>query len=180
MFKRRLLDVLILLFLYIILVFFMKSYSNKHVEKEITRVRAAYEAELKEKGLLPQEPKRRPKKEIYIPDDITGQAGRANSTDMFLKSAQKDFGQKSTDGLEVVDYGAQVDDYQQRVDAIRQAEAQKLAAQQARQEELNRKMGRTTQPQQPRQNTQAAAKEDGTKINRLKTSTLGSGSSSRY
>lgn len=147
---------------------------NILVARDIAKAKAAYEAELKEKGIMPQEPKRRPKREIYLPIDRTGQANRADSTEMFLRSAEQTFGQKQEEALSVVDYGAQVDNYQQRVDAIKKAESRRLAQQQAQRDAYDRKLGRTPQP---KASNLKGANTNGTRINRLKTSSLNTKSS---
>lgn len=141
------------------------------IEANIAKQKAQIEAELKAQGLLPQREPRRPKRDIYIPVDRTGQQGRADSTEMFLKSAERTFGAKQDNGLEIVDYGSQVNDYQRRVDAIKKAEAEKLAQRQAQQEALNIKTGRASSAGR-NANASAESKENGTKINRLKTSSL--------
>ena len=152
--------------------------SGAVIEANIAKQKAQIEAELKAQGLLPQREPRRPKRDIYIPIDRTGQQNRADSTEMFLKSAERTFGAKQDNGLEIVDYGSQVNDYQRRVDAIKKAEAEKLAQRQAQQEALNFKRGRASSAGR---NTYASAesKENGTKINKLKTSSLRSSSSRR-
>lgn len=148
------------------------------IEANIAKQKAQIEAELKAQGLLPQREPRRPKRDIYIPIDRTGQQNRADSTEMFLKSAERTFGAKQDNGLEIVDYGSQVNDYQRRVDAIKKAEAEKLAQRQARQEALNIKTGRASSAGR-NTNASAESKENGTKINKLKTSSLKSSSSRR-
>ena len=138
------------------------------INRDIKEAKAKYEAELKEQGLLPKEEPRRIKTEIYIPVDRTGQANRADSTAMFLKSAQDTFGYKEEDRLETVDYGSQVDEYQQRVNAIKRAEAQKLQQQRAQQEALNRKINRPSQPKSGVSGGQSGS----TRVNKLRTSSL--------
>lgn len=138
------------------------------INRDIKEAKAKYEAELREQGLLPKEEPRRIKTEIYIPVDRTGQANRADSTAMFLKSAQDTFGYKEEDRLETVDYGSQVDEYQQRVNAIKRAEAQKLQQQRAQQELLNRKINRPSQPKSGVSGGQSGS----TRVNKLRTSSL--------
>ena len=152
--------------------------SGAVIEVNIAKQKAQIEAELKAQGLLPQREPRRPKRDIYIPIDRTGQQNRADSTEMFLKSAERTFGAKQDNGLEIVDYGSQVNDYQRRVDAIKKAEAEKLAQRQAQQEALNIKMCRASSAGR-NTNASAESKENGTKINKLKTSSLRSSSSRR-
>lgn len=147
------------------------------IEANIAKQKAQIEAEMRTKGLLPKE-ERRPKRDIYIPIDRTGQQNRADSTEMFLKSAERTFGAKQDNGLEIVDYGSQVDDYQRRVNAIKKAEAEKLAQRQAQQEALNIKTGRASSAGRGT-NASAGSKESGTRINKLKTSSLKSSSSGR-
>lgn len=151
--------------------------SGAVIEANIAKQKAQIEAEMRTKGLLPKE-ERRPKRDIYIPIDRTGQQNRADSTEMFLKSAERTFGAKQDNGLEIVDYGSQVNDYQRRVDAIKKAEAEKLAQRQAQQEALNIKTGRASSAGR-NTNASAESKENGTKINKLKTSSLRSSSSRR-
>ena len=153
-----------------ILTSIVSGYIDVRTKKEIETIKANYEAELKEQGLLPKEEPRRIKTEIYIPVDRTGQANRADSTAMFLKSAQDTFGYKEEDRLETVDYGSQVDEYQQRVNAIKRAEAQKLQQQRAQQESLNRKINRP-RPSQPRSGV-SGVQSGSTRVNKLRTSSL--------
>lgn len=143
---------------------------------KMNAIRAQAEAELKAKGILPEKPKLRPKREIYLPIDRTGQANRVDSTEAFLKSAEMDFGRKQEDILSVVDYGSQVDSYEQRVNAIKAEESRRLAQQQAERAAYNQKIGRAPQPKAS--NLNPAANTNGTKINRLKTSSLSTKSSS--
>ncbi|MGN0023764.1 MAG: hypothetical protein ACI352_07060 [Elusimicrobiaceae bacterium] len=162
---------LVLIILTIFGLFLFSLIENCMLQTKIKARKAAYEAELKAQGLLPQREPRRPKRDIYIPVDRTGQQGRADSTEMFLKSAERTFGAKHDNGLEIVDYGSQVNDYQQRVNAIKKAEAEKLAQRQAQQEAMDIRTGRASSSGR---NTNASAvnRENGTKINRLKTSSL--------
>lgn len=151
--------------------------SGAVVENNITKQKAQIEAELQAQGLLPRPEKRRPKRDIYIPIDRTGQQNRADSTEMFRQSAERTFGAKHEAGLEIVDYGSQVEDYQQRVDAVKKAEAERLARRQAQQEALNIKTGANSAAR--RANASAGGTESGTRINKLKTSSLKSSSSGR-
>lgn len=135
------------------------------IDLDIKKARAAYEADLRAKGLL--EP-RRPKKEIYMPLDRED-ANRQDSTGVFLKTAKKEFGTQQAAGLETVDYASQANAYDNRVREIKQAEAKRLAEQRKQQAELDRKMGKTSSAQNTvkkpnKQNT------GGTVINRLQTS----------
>ena len=143
------------------------------IKRDIAKAKARYEAELRDKGLLPQA-ERRPARNIYIPADRTGQADRADSTVMFLKSAQETFGQKEESGLEIMDYSSQVEAYQQEVEAIRKAEIQKIKQ---RQEQQRAAVNRASnEPQRPRTGYNKARtntdKSGGTKLNKLRTSSL--------
>lgn len=138
------------------------------INRDIKEIKANYEAELREQGLLPKKESRRSRTDIYIPVDRTGQANRQDSTAMFLKSAQDAFGSKEQGGLQTVDYGSQVDEYRQKVNAVKRAEAQKLQRQRAQQESLSGGANRSSRPQG------GAAGSDGstTRINKLRTFSL--------
>lgn len=167
MYKKK--DYLIILSAFVgswILTSIVSGYIDSRTKKEIEALKTNYEAELRAQGLLPQEERQRPRREIYIPVDRTGQANRVDSTAMFLKSAQDTFGYKGEGGLETVDYGSQVDEYQQKVNAIKKAESQRLQQQRAQQEALNRKINRNPQPN----NVGASGTGGTTRINKLRTS----------
>lgn len=144
------------------------------IKREIAQARAAYEADLRAKGLA--EPRRGQK--IYMPLDRED-GNRVDSSAMFIKTAQKEFGRHNNTGLTTVDYGSQANAYDQKVREIKSAQAKRLAEQKRQQEALERRMGKTDLPERTvnraeRQNTGETA------INRLQTSGRGNVNSGKF
>lgn len=150
----------------------IQKIGNSIIDKNIQKQRAQIEAEYRAKGIL--EPLR-PKRAIYIPAD-SRETERQDSTNVFLKQAEKQFGSQSKDDirdLQTIDYGSAVNDYEQRVRAIKSAKAKRLAEQKKQNEALERQTNRKPAP--AKKNTAA-----GTQVNRLKTSTLNNSGSSLF
>ena len=151
----------------------IQAIGNSIIDKNIQKQRARIEAEYRAKGVL--EPLR-PKREIYVPADKRD-TERQDSTNMFLKQAEKQFGSKSKDDirdLQTIDYGSAVDDYEQRVRSIKSAKAKRIAEQKKQNDALAKRTGRT--PSAPKANTSAST----TQVKKLRTSSLNNSGSSMF